>query len=248
MKNPNKNYQTTTRNYLENQEHYDEARDVRHLIKLGDNVDDIEFYDDGVDYGDAKNQSLSQSDLKKVYEALDEMSKKVDNLKEDIPAFNKTLKPDEKSKINWIVDSFSLEEVECGIAANLYTKSYIEITPIMFLAKIGKTKALYKQIRKSPKEVNHHTITGKTALILAATYGNQNCLKLLMVAGAHIDHQDYHGSTALMFASNYGQYEVVKALLKQGANPNIEDCNGISAIYLARENKDIRIIELLSAS
>ena len=248
MKNQNKIYGTITSDYLENKKHYDEAHDMQKLIELGDNLDDIEFYDDGVDYGEAKNQSLSQNDLRKVYEALDEMSKKVDNLKEDIPTFNKTLKPEEKTKINWIVDSFSLEEVECGIATNLYTRSYIEITPIMFLAKIGKTKALYKQIRKTPKEVNQHTITGKTALILAATYGNVNCLKLLMVAGSHIDHQDYHGSTALMFAANYGQYEIVKALLKEGANPNIEDSNGISAIYLARENKDIRIIELLSAA
>lgn len=223
------------------------SNNLERLVEASNSNENIEFYED-VDNNDSEtiNKNLSEEDLKKVYSIFKKMTEKIDNLTHELPTFEKKKETKNDYKINWLIDSFSLEEVECGVNSNLYTKAYIEITPIMFLSKVGKTRSLYKQIRKNPWEVNLATINGKTALMLAATYGNQNCLKLLMCAGADIDHQDSHGATALMFACNYAQHEIVKSLIEKGANALLKDKNGVTAMDLARENKDIVLIEILS--
>ncbi|MGL4617396.1 MAG: ankyrin repeat domain-containing protein [Mycoplasmoidaceae bacterium] len=150
-----------------------------------------------------------------------------------------------KANIKWVLDSDVLEEIEIGVESNIFTQVSIRITPAMYLAKIGRTKALYELIKRNPSLINQTTSNGRTPLMFAAQFGNINCLKLLIIAGAKINAIDEHGTTALMLASFFGQDEAVSVLLESGASKIIKDCNGVTARMLANKNEDKLICKIL---
>lgn len=150
-----------------------------------------------------------------------------------------------KANIQWVLDSDVLEEIEIGVESNIFAQMSIRITPAMYLAKIGRTKALYELIKRDPSMINQTTSNGRTALMFAAQFGNINCLNLLITAGAKINAKDEYGATALMLASFFGQDEAVKILLENGASKIIKDCNGITARMLAHKNDDKLICKIL---
>ncbi|MGL5640181.1 MAG: ankyrin repeat domain-containing protein [Mycoplasmoidaceae bacterium] len=150
-----------------------------------------------------------------------------------------------KNNIQWVIDSDVLEEIEIGVESNIFTQVSIRITPAMYLAKIGRTKPLYELIKRDPSLINKATSNGRTPLMFAAQFGNINCLKLLITAGAKINAQDEYGATALMLASFFGQDESVRVLLENGASKIIKDCNGITARMLANKNDDKLICKIL---
>ena len=150
-----------------------------------------------------------------------------------------------KSNIQWVLDSDVLEEIEIGVQSNIFAQVSIRITPAMYLAKIGRTKALYDLIKRNPSMINQATSNGRTALMFAAQFGNINCMNLLITAGAKINAQDEYGATALMLSSFFGQDEAVNVLLENGASKIIKDCNGITARMLAHKNDDKLICKIL---
>ncbi|MGL4647666.1 MAG: ankyrin repeat domain-containing protein [Mycoplasmoidaceae bacterium] len=150
-----------------------------------------------------------------------------------------------KPNIMWVINKDTLSEVKSHVTSNIFTQASVKISHAMYLAKIGKTEALYKLMKKDPSVINETTCNGRTALMFAAQFGNINCLNLLIVGGAHLDAQDEHGATALMLAAYFGQDEAVKVLLENGANKMLKDCNGVNAKMLAKKNDDRLIYELI---
>ncbi|XP_029835050.2 uncharacterized protein LOC8040981 isoform X1 [Ixodes scapularis] len=95
------------------------------------------------------------------------------------------------------------------------------------------------------------TQNGQTALMLAASHGRLEMVKLLLDAGSEPNVQDNDGSTALMCAAEHGYIEIVRALL---AHPDTEVCladnDGSTALTIAMEagHKDTALLIYASSN
>lgn len=67
---------------------------------------------------------------------------------------------------------------------------------------------------------------GRTPLINAAFYDNQELIKWLLDKGANKDFQDNIGYTALHFAAQESHLDSAKILLNNGVNPDVQDIHG----------------------
>ena len=81
--------------------------------------------------------------------------------------------------------------------------------------------------------------------MVAAGYGHDTVIPLLLEADAQIDAQDNAGCTPLISASEYGKEAAVRELLKGNPNLDLKDCNGKTALDLAREANHQSIVDLL---
>ncbi|XP_018497576.2 uncharacterized protein LOC100902821 [Galendromus occidentalis] len=92
---------------------------------------------------------------------------------------------------------------------------------------------------------------GQTALMLAASHGKGEMVKMLLDADADPNTQDNDGSTALMCAAEHGYIDVVRILL---ANPDVEiniaDNDGQTALSIAMEagHKDTALLIYASSN
>jgi hypothetical protein len=82
-------------------------------------------------------------------------------------------------------------------------------------------------------------------LMVAAFYGQDALVKLLLQKGANPDRVSRKGRTALMFAARQGQTEVVKRLLGAGASASLKDDAGNTAVKLATLRGHEQIVALL---
>jgi len=67
------------------------------------------------------------------------------------------------------------------------------------------------------------------ALFLAAAYGNQEIITLLLNTGINPDIYTNRHQTPLMYAAMHGNIETIKVLLDYGAQPNKQDNQGKTA-------------------
>lgn len=91
-----------------------------------------------------------------------------------------------------------------------------------------------------------------TALIAAAHLGHEECVRLLISAGAPLDHVNNIGWTALMESIVLGNggkrhQATLKYLLDAGANPNIADKQGVSALTHARSRGYQTMVKMLES-
>lgn len=70
---------------------------------------------------------------------------------------------------------------------------------------------------------------GMTALHLAASNNQKDCVQLLIAAGSDLNETDKSGFTALHFAMTVDALDVVRLLLEHGADLDIIDTGGKSA-------------------
>ena len=73
-------------------------------------------------------------------------------------------------------------------------------------------------------------VSGVTALMGAARYGQEQVVGLLLQRGAEINKQDSDGWIALTFAANNGHERVVELLLQHGAEVNLQSSIGDTAL------------------
>jgi ankyrin repeat protein len=85
-----------------------------------------------------------------------------------------------------------------------------------------------------------------SALVDAASKGNNQMLKELMDKGTPVNGLDQFGNSALTAACYGGQTDVVKLLLQKGANPNIKKSDGATPLSLATGQKHGEIVALLN--
>ena len=89
---------------------------------------------------------------------------------------------------------------------------------------------------------------GETALLLAASKGHSEVVKILVKHGADPNRASSDGNTPLHKAAMDGHAEVVIALLEAGADPAIKDRSGRNALEIAeryRQGDSQRVIRSL---
>ncbi|CAL1529953.1 unnamed protein product [Lymnaea stagnalis] len=149
------------------------------------------------------------------------------------------------SHCNFEIASLFLDSEVCDI--NKRNKA--GYTPIMLagLASVQNNDQL-EVVRRifAMGDINARaTSTQQTALMLAASHGKTEMVRLLVQEGAEINLQDMDGSTALMCACEHGHLDIVNFLLSQ---PNIDatmvDNENYSALNIAMEadHKDIGVV------
>lgn len=87
---------------------------------------------------------------------------------------------------------------------------------------------------------------GRTPLILAASFGSADSVKLLLyVYDAEVDVKDKKGETALMKAARAGSAESIRALIMYGADRFAENNDGENALMLVMWNGNEEAIEAM---
>lgn len=92
------------------------------------------------------------------------------------------------------------------------------------------------------------TEKGRTALMLAASYGHEQVVAVLLEAGADANHQDHGQLTALTAASAAGHLAVVERLLAAGADVNHRDYKQMTPLmYASASGNEDLVARLLEA-
>ncbi|MCX5925139.1 MAG: ankyrin repeat domain-containing protein [Candidatus Dependentiae bacterium] len=86
---------------------------------------------------------------------------------------------------------------------------------------------------------------GYTRAIIAATFGDDELITMLLNRGACIDAETFDGSTALIEASEHGHSIIVKKLLDRGADINKKDIYGHTALTKAALSGHTEIVQWL---
>ena len=77
-------------------------------------------------------------------------------------------------------------------------------------------------------------LNGRTPLMTASAWGDDETINLLCGAGANVDFQAADGRTALMYAVATGRPENIACLLANHANVRLKDNEGQTALLMAR--------------
>ena len=111
--------------------------------------------------------------------------------------------------------------------------------PLLFAAKENRPDEIKRLIEKG-RSVNIRNSCDQTALHMAASYGNPDCVReLLNDKSCEIDAQDAYGLTPLMTAVQGlqckidGSKECIKILCDNNANAMLTDGSGKTALHLA---------------
>lgn len=111
-------------------------------------------------------------------------------------------------------------------------------------AEKGDLNTVKKLLNKI--DVNAQDINGDTALNLAASFGHENIVKVLLkTSGIDINFQDKEGSTALMYAAAGDQENISILLLQAGINVNAHDKYGKTALMFAAFEGNENIVKRL---
>ena len=126
----------------------------------------------------------------------------------------------------------------------------LPISPLHLSAEAGNTPLLTSLIRRG-SNVNRRTDGSHghtTALILAATHGHTECVKVLLEAGANPNATDDWENTALFKAASYNHLLCVIELLNHNADPNSSNHWGALPLqYAALQGHHEVIAALLSS-
>jgi uncharacterized protein len=123
------------------------------------------------------------------------------------------------------------------------------LTPLMHAANgnaPGVARALLTRI--DPRDVDRRSSRGRTALLIGASVGAADVVRLLLEKGAQVDGLDEEGKTPLIHAAGRrfpGTLATVELLLGQGADPNVRDKQGNTALSQARQYGAPGVVELL---
>ncbi|CAK8994193.1 unnamed protein product [Durusdinium trenchii] len=85
----------------------------------------------------------------------------------------------------------------------------------------------------------------RDGLVLAASCGHLEVVRLLLEAGVDKDAADTDGWTALHIAAENGHSEVVRLLLEAGADKDAADTDGSTALHFAARNGHLKVVQLL---
>ena len=113
-------------------------------------------------------------------------------------------------------------------------------------AQLGRRSMLPKLLAVGARP-NDPCATGEKSnpLILAASHGHSECIKVLVSAGGMVDLPDAWGNSALLKAISSDHEECVRTLLEQGSNVNARNRSGTSALQNAIIRGNHSVIEHL---
>jgi len=120
-----------------------------------------------------------------------------------------------------------------------------ESSQIVYAAEDGDTKMVARILATAPALVNTKTSAGWTALHMAARFGHEQCLEVLIKHGANVNSRSYSNSTPLHEAVCNNQPKSVMILLTHGCDVDLQDRDGETALRLAAEFQFEFLIKLL---
>jgi len=111
----------------------------------------------------------------------------------------------------------------------------------------GQMPELAQLIDRGFRDVDQATPAGKTALMMAARYGDWLLSQRLVSLGASVHLSNRKGGTALMYAVVGANLNIVRLCLDERAEVNAVASNGWTALYLAAAKGYGDIMSLLLA-
>jgi len=127
------------------------------------------------------------------------------------------------------------------------------ITPFMEAAAMGHVKVLeyLYSLQESDDSINSEEFveiksnSGVTALWLAASQGEVDCMKFLIKKGADVNVARNDGISAVMTASLNGYADAVKVLIDAGAKILGRDADGVTPLMNAAESGELEVVKVL---
>lgn len=130
---------------------------------------------------------------------------------------------DGSTALHWAAyrDDMELAKLLIAAGADVKAKTRLgELTPLFMAAKNGNP-AMITLMLDAKGEANSTNSNGTSLLMLAASSGSVEAVRILLDRGADVNAKDLtNGQTAIMFASAAGRAEVVKLLAMRGADVN----------------------------
>ena len=87
-------------------------------------------------------------------------------------------------------------------------------------------------------------VNDSTALECTALYGHDGCMDILIKAGADVNIKDEMGYTALMHAAQEGYEKCVRVLIETGADINLSDETGYTALIVAANSGNREVADI----
>ena len=134
--------------------------------------------------------------------------------------------------------------LQSGANPNALTHSS-KCSPVYFASSKYNDPSILLALIEVGADINTATDTGATPLIIAAQFGFDAIVSVLLNFKALLDCQSHHGFTALMAAAHKGHIDIAESLLLAGANINITDDNGRTALEWSLRSEQHEITQLL---
>ena len=105
---------------------------------------------------------------------------------------------------------------------------------------------IFDLLLDSGADVNKPCPLSRTPIMYAASVGNVNCVKKLILKGAQFNHTDREGHTVWTLAARAGSVDVLKRLIEDNdIDKNFPDKNGFSILYWAVHSGNIEVVRYL---
>jgi ankyrin repeat protein len=117
-------------------------------------------------------------------------------------------------------------------------------------AALGDLQRLTAALRQDQALVGARSGDGFSALHLAAFFGKDDAVRLLLTSGAEPDARGtgWMTGTPLHSAASGRHVEIVRALLESGADPNARQSGGWTALHAAAQSGDAELASILLAA
>ncbi|XP_019848666.1 PREDICTED: ankyrin repeat domain-containing protein 29-like [Amphimedon queenslandica] len=134
--------------------------------------------------------------------------------------------------------------LQSGANPNVLTHSS-KCSPVYFASSKHNNPSMLAALIETGADINTTTETGVTPLIVAAQFGFEAIVSVLLNHKALLDCQTHHGFTALMAAAHKGHVDITESLLLAGASTHIADNNGRTALEWSLQSEQHEITQLL---
>ncbi|EFQ99513.1 ankyrin repeat domain-containing protein 28 [Nannizzia gypsea CBS 118893] len=128
---------------------------------------------------------------------------------------------------------------------DLSSTDSVAIPPIIKAAQTGSLVQVEMQIGEGADINDHHALTGRTALAVAAHCGNEEVVDYLLQQGAKFDTQEIDGSTPLHLAASRGHTGVIQVLLSVIESVDVKDGLGRTPFWVAADGGHIDATRML---
>ena len=156
-------------------------------------------------------------------------------------------------------DSFVVCQKVCKAWNELHSSEiYKKKAKILLVEKMNNEKKLWQYSRYGEVEevgnllrngVNPNCATTakkeNRPLVIAASNGHGDVVRLLLNMGADPNMGDRHSGTPLYYAARNGQEDVTKLLIDEGADPDKASCDGGTPLLWAAMNDNFKVVKVL---